>query len=187
MTAKQKELGIRVETDVYRGVDRPSVRIVLTSTLEPDGDSPIGPQEVKAAADALRKMLDIATMMNVEETAFSEEQSRRVGSPPSQPRTLEVLQKVYTPRSMAHIDDLLWEGQITEEEHKTLAKAVGHAGPEGSSGPSSSKGTLPKTRPAEELLKEFEMKDITDVNRARGKRLISYEEWALLKKHFTKT
>ena len=53
-----------------------------------------------------------------------------------------------------------------------------------SAGGSPSGGARSSARTVEALIHDLDLKDMRDVNRARGREAISYEEWASLKARF---
>lgn len=181
MTAQQKDFKVSVEAEVYRGIDRSPLRIVLSATLAPLDGTPVDAEDVAKATDSLRAMLNVVTARYEGAT-----ETPRDAPVSSSPRPLATLRQVYTPRSVEHVDDLLWEGQINDAEHKILLAHLKKPAHEAPPAGEEARGTASQVRTVEALLQQFEIRDLQDANRARGKRVISFDEWSLLKRHFSK-
>ena len=186
MAAKEKELTITLEGELDNGAGRPPLKLTMAARFEPSSGEDISPEDIRKATERLRSMISeaLSVVPAAESTVSGVPGFTEANS--AAPRSIEVLRQVYTPRSLEHLDDLLWERQITRAEHELLvadlkpgSRLSTVARPKETSAP-----TPPRS--VEELIREFELRDIRDANRARGKELISYEEWSLLKKHYTK-
>ncbi len=186
MSVKQKSLVVSIEGEVDRGIGQAPWKLSLSSHLEPEGGGPPSPEEISEVTSSLRRLFEDMFSRYERESSGPVEPADIPGFQSAAPRTLEVLLQIYTPRSIEHIDDLLWEKQITKAEHDMLIKQFGRGGEGSRTYPSAAPATSSTVRPIEELIREFELRDLRDVNRARGKELISFEEWSQLKKHFTK-
>jgi hypothetical protein len=174
MTAHQKEVVIGLEGEVFRGGNASPWKLKLSTTIVPDAGGSVTEKDVLVATEDLRNIL-AAALKNAGTTEMDE---GAVASSSGPPRSIEVLNQVYTPRSSEHVDALLWEGQITAAEHSLMMSSI-----RGTSSPPSSGQRF--QRSIEELVKEFHIESLKDANFARAKELISYEEWTALKRHFS--
>ena len=187
MTTQKKEITVTVETEVDRGVGQAPWKISLASEVSSATGGEPSSEEVVGSTKTLQGLLDSI----VRECSGASDTPPKVTEPPGSerisPRSFDVLREVYTPRSLAHVDDLLWEKQITPAEHDILVASLGLAKPAAASRTVPSGPSSAPVRTVDDLIREFDLRDLRDVNRARGKELISFEEWSLLKKHFTRS
>ncbi|MDE1820140.1 MAG: hypothetical protein KGJ23_07650 [Euryarchaeota archaeon] len=198
MPGKPQGITVSVEEEALPAGDTPARRVHLAMTLQPAEGAEVTTEEVQAAVKLLSHHLESAI------ATLSEGGPSGAGPRPDRP--LPDLLETYRPRNLELVDALLWEGELTPTEHQVLQAAV-RTPPE-----RASKGPPPKTAPPPEaplatiapsasssqgpartsprsvdaLLRELDLKDMRDANRARGRRMISYEEWAALKSHFEK-
>jgi hypothetical protein len=174
MATRQKEVVVEVEGEVYKGGDAAPWKVRLSMKVVPEEGGSITDTDVIETTNRLQSLLNLA----LRDTEIDPERGAMKPVPNAPPRSLEVLKEVYTPRSAEHVDSLVWEGQITSAEGALLMGDFKGTGP----------GSTPKPRPArtpEDLIREFDLKDMRDANHARGKEVISYEEWASLKRYFS--
>lgn len=206
MTARRTGIKVAVEEEVPSPGEAPPRRVSVSATLEPSEGSEVTSKDVAEAVKALRAHLESAT------EALESESGIAKGPRPD--RTVAELLEAYRPRSAELVDALLWEGELTPSEHQQLQAALksspalvpkvppsrvpaeatptvpapsrAASPPTTLAGASTSSTVGPSPRPVDVLLRELDLKDLRDVNRARGRRVISYEEWASLKAHFEK-
>jgi hypothetical protein len=174
MTVKQKEVVICLEGEVFRGGDVAPWKLKLSTTIEPDEGGKVTERDIMDATENLRNILSSALR-----SAGTSESAVAVPTPTvGPPRSLEVLNQVYTPRSVEHVDALMWEGQITAAEHSLLVSSM-----RGKSTPS--QPVSRRQRGIEEMVRELRIESLRDANMARAKEQVSYEEWTALKRHFS--
>lgn len=165
-----------VEGEVYVGEEITPLKLRLSTTLTATEGNSVNDAEVREATESLK-----ATLLETLKGLAPGDPETRPAQPREGPtRSLDLLREVYTPRSRDHVDALLWEGEITKEEHTLLSTTL----KKGDHRPASP--LVRQARTPEELIKEFNLRDLGDANRVRGRRLISYDEWATLKIHFSK-
>ncbi len=176
MTTTSRDVSVTLEGEVYVGEQSAPLRLRVSQTLVPEEGKAVSDEEVTRAAAALKR-----TLLVTLKTLGSEESELRPSVTYSGPtRSIEVLREIYTPRSPDHVDALLWEGEISREEHGLLLGTLRTRGETVAPAPAH----LP--RPVPVLIEELKLQDMRDVNRARGKRVISYDEWLALKQHFAR-
>ncbi len=175
MAKETPPVTLTLEMEVPGEEGHPPRRLSLSTVLP----SPAGPEErqteVREAVERLRDCLRTAGEVLLPP-----------GSGPRADRALEELMETYHPRDAKLLETLLWDGELTPGEHQLLVGAIPSA-PEGSgaSPEAPGRGKLPASpRPADVLVRELELKDLKDANRARFRRLISFDEWTSLKRHF---
>ena len=173
------------------GTDPPR-RVRVSLRLQPPAEGSLGPADIQSAAEELKAHL--ATLRSALVGAGSE------GLPviPHPDRPLEELLETYRPRSEGLVDALLWEGQLTPTEHSALKEHLSRAplppSPKPQAPPAPSppppppaSRTVERPRPAgrspEEILRQLNLRDLKDVNRARARELVTYDEWIALKKY----
>ncbi len=207
MPARRKDVTVSLEQEVPSGEGEAPRRIRVTMTLEPGEDGKVAPAETAEAIQTLSSVL--------ESSASSLALASGGTTGPRPDRSLSELVESYRPRDLQLLDALLWEGEITPTEHEMLRSQLPKPGavaakvplpskevapspppsptPAPTSPPTAARpaasatGTArPSARSVDQLLRELAIQDLRDVNRARGRELISYDEWAALKAHFEK-
>ncbi len=173
MPKEDPPVTLTLEMELPGEEGHPPRRLSLSTVLP----SPVGSEErqaeVRSAVERLRECLRTA-----------EGALLPPGTGPRADRTLEELMETYHPRDPKLLETLLWDGELTPGEHQVLSGALASA-PEGG-GPA--RGKLPASpRPPDVLVRELGLKDLKDANRARFRRLISYDEWTSLKRHFERS
>ena len=190
MTDPKVPLEVSVEEEVPGMGTDPPRRVRVSLLLQPPAEGSLGPADIQKAAEELKAHL--ATLRSALAGAGSE------GLPglPHPDRPLEELLETYRPRSEGLVDALLWEGQLTPTEHSSLKEHLSRtsippppkpqAPPLPTSPPPASRTVeRPRAvgRPPEEILRQLNLRDLKDVNRARARELVTYDEWIALKKY----
>lgn len=197
MTAPRNELTISLEEEVPASGEGAPRRLRLSSTLHAPEGKEISAEEVREAVRLLE--------MQMAHARQGTGGSGPAEGAPRPDRPLDELVETYRPRSLELIDALLWEGEVTPTEHEALKAGLGKtpapkpSRPPASVAPTTSRPAAPPPsageaaparfgppRPTDTLVKELDLKNIRDVNVARAKRLISFDEWSALKAHFDK-
>ena len=202
MPARRKDLTVSLEQEVPSSEGEAPRRLRVAMTLEPGEDGKVSPSET---SEAVRELSDL-----LQSSASSLASASGSSTGPRPDRSLSELVQTYRPRDLALLDALLWEGEITPTEHELLRSQLPKPGAVATTAPSPARevpasptpappstpaparpvpasGTArPSARSVDQLLRELGIQDLRDVNRARGREMISYEEWAALKAHFEK-
>lgn len=202
MPARRKDLTVSLEQEVPSSEGEAPRRLRVAMTLEPGEDGKVSPSET---SEAVRELSDL-----LQSSASSLASASGSSTGPRPDRSLSELVQTYRPRDLELLDALLWEGEITPTEHELLRSQLPKPGAVATTAPSPStevpasptpaptstpaparpvpaSGTArPSARSVDQLLRELGIQDLRDVNRARGREMISYEEWAALKAHFQK-
>ena len=155
--------------------ERPPRRLAVSTTLKPQGET-AAPPEVREALERLKGWLDEGERLLLGAGA---------GAKPD--RSLEELVETYHPRDARLLDSLLWDGEISPTEHDLLLTTLRPVEPPKVPAPAGLQGSDRSggaPRPPEGLVAELGLKDLKDANRARFRRLISYDEWVALKAYF---
>jgi hypothetical protein len=174
MAKETPPVTLTLEVEVPGEEGRPPRRLSLSTVLPPPAGAEDRQGEVREAMERLRDYLRTAEGVLLPP-----------GSGTRADRTLEELLETYHPRDAKLLETLLWDGELTPGEHQLLLGALAPA--EGSApapGPAGRGKVAASPRPPDVLVRELGLKDLKDANRARFRRLISYDEWTALKRHF---
>jgi hypothetical protein len=180
---------LSVEREVPASDGRPARRIRLTAQFAPGStDGLPSAEELSTALQDLTDRLD-------EGLGRDEALSPVVAS---SDRSLEDLVENYRPRQVELIDLLLEEGEVSPAEHERLREFLleertgdltSSGSPAGATDPVVSKTTPdrapPPVRSVDELLRAYQIGSLRQAGAVRGRREISYDEYMLLKRHFS--
>ncbi len=166
---------LTLEVELPGEEGHPPRRLSLSTSLPPPAGNEDRQTEVREAVERLREYLRTAEGVLLPP-----------GAGPRADRTLEELLETYHPRDAKLLETLLWDGELTPGEHQLLSGALAAVSEGAGAAPGApSRGKLPASpRPPDVLVRELGLQDLKDANRARFRRLISYDEWTSLKRHF---
>jgi hypothetical protein len=181
------ELSVERETPASEG--RPARRIRLTAQFAPGStDGLPSAEELSTALQELTDRLD-------DGLGRDEALSPAVSS---SDRSLEDLVENYRPRQVELIDLLLEEGEVSPAEHERLREFLleertGELPSSGSTVAATdpvvtktpSDRAPPPVRSVDELLRAYQIGSLRQAGAVRGRREISYDEYMLLKRHFS--
>jgi hypothetical protein len=181
------ELSVERETPASEG--RPARRIRLTAQFAPGStDGLPSAEELSTALQELTDRLD-------DGLGRDEALSPAVAS---SDRSLEDLVENYRPRQVELIDLLLEEGEVSPAEHERLREFLleertGELPSSGSTVAATdpvvtktpSDRAPPPVRSVDELLRAYQIGSLRQAGAVRGRREISYDEYMLLKRHFS--